>query len=348
MKFGMDYEKLERLARIMESFEKANKVMESMPAAVRLADTAARVNLPIANMNRIQELTAKVSSVSPSLNLRAVQSHDFPVFRQLSAVNQQAVAIASGLSKSIQISNLASNKFLDSFKASGLGVNKAILEFTERSRELSEKINDSFKLLPEAFLVLGDYGWYLNLDFELGLAVQLLQMLRDGENEEVDNYLMRYFKSKLKEITDGLIIRHPTRKHIFEEMIFCVEHKKFFAAIPTMLSQIDGICRDMIRVKFFAKDNKKNFKPKISVFISDRFPLSDNFFFGPIMNSPVIMLSEKEAANHPFQINRHTVMHGMDVKYGTEVNFYKCFSLLKYLFDVLFELEEESVLSLGY
>jgi len=63
------------------------------------------------------------------------------------------------------------------------------------------------------------------------------------------------------------------------------------------------------------------------------------------MNSPVIMLSEKDAVNHPFQINRHTVMHGMDVSYGTEVNLYKCFSLLKYLSDVLFELEQEAVLS---
>ena len=193
-----------------------------------------------------------------------------------------------------------------------------------------------------------EIGWYLNLDFELGLAVQLLQKLRDGENEEVDSYLMEYFKSELREIASGLIKRHPTRKHIFEEMIFCVEHKKFFPAIPTVLSQVYGICNDMTKVKFFAKDNKKDFKPKICVFISDQFPQSDNFFFGPIMNSPVIMLSEKDAVNHLFQINRHTVMHGMNVKYGTEVNFYKCFSLLKYLSDVLFELEEESVLSLGY
>jgi len=57
------------------------------------------------------------------------------------------------------------------------------------------------------------------------------------------------------------------------------------------------------------------------------------------------MLSEKDAVKHPFQVNRHTVMHGMDVRYGTEVNFYKCFSLLKYLSDVLLKLEEEAVLS---
>jgi hypothetical protein len=34
----------------------------------------------------------------------------------------------------------------------------------------------------------------------------------------------------------------------------------------------------------------------------------------------------------------------MDVMYGTEVNFFKCFSLLKYLSDVLLELGEEAVL----
>jgi len=126
--------------------------------------------------------------------------------------------------------------------------------------------------------------------------------------------------------------------------LFCVKYEQFFAAIPTVLSQVDGICSDMIKVKFFAKDNKKDFKPKISVFISDQFPMADNFFFGPLMNSPVIMLSEKDAKNHPFQPNRHTVMHGIDVNYGTEENFYKCFSLLTYLSDVLFELEEKEIL----
>jgi len=267
----MDYEKLEKLTRMMESFEKANKVIESIPAAVRLAEAAARVNLPIANMNRIQDLTAKVSSAPSSLNIRAVQSYDFPIFRRLSAVNQQAMAIASGLSKSIQVSNLAATKYLDSFKASSLVVSNAVLEFTERSRELSEKVNESFNLLPEAFLALGDNGWYLNMDFELGLAVQLLKMLRDGRSREVDDYLMQYFQSELKEITNGLTIRHPTRKHIFEEIIFCVENGKFFTAIPAVLSQVDGICSDMIRVKFFAKDNKKDFKPKISVLLVTNF-----------------------------------------------------------------------------
>ncbi|TKT84888.1 hypothetical protein [Dyadobacter frigoris] len=137
---------------------------------------------------------------------------------------------------------------------------------------------------------MGNHGWYLNLEFELGLAVQLLHMLQSDETNEVGDYLVAYFISELKGISQDLIERHPKRKNIFEDIIFCVENKKFFAAIPTVLSQVDGICNDMINMKFFAKDHKRGYKPKISVYISDQFPLVDNFFFAPIMTSPVIML----------------------------------------------------------
>ncbi|WP_159477609.1 hypothetical protein [Dyadobacter sp. 3J3] len=308
----MDKERLERFARLMEPFERANKMMTEISAAARLADAFPRINPAVSNLNR-RDLTAKVNSISSSWNMKALHSHDFPVVNQFSAVNQQALANALGLSKSIIDSNRAATRVLNTFKASSLVVSNAVLEFTERNRAFSEKIAESFKLVPEAFLVLGNHGWYLNLDFELGIAVQLLGMLNSGKIGEVDDFLVTYFNNELNAIAKDLIARHPARKNIFEDIIFCVEHKKFFAAIPTVLSQVDGICTDMIKMKFFSKDHKRGYIPKISVYISDQFPLVDNFFFAPIMGSPIIMLSEHDAKNHPFQINRHTVMHGMDV-----------------------------------
>lgn len=336
----MDKGKLERFARLMEPFDRADKMMTAISAAARLADAFPRINPAVLNLNQ-RALTVKVNPISSSWNSRALYSHDFPVVNQFSALNQQAVATALGLSRSITDSDRAASRFLNPFKASSLIVSNAVLEFTERNRAFSEKIAESFKLVPEAFLVLGNHGWYLNLEFELGIAVQLLGLLNSGKIKEVDDFLVTYFNDELNAISKELIARHPTRKNIFEDIIFCVKHKKFFAAIPTVLSQVDGICTDMIKMKFFSKDHKRGYIPKISVYISDQFPLVDNFFVAPIMTSPIIMLSEHDAKNHPFEINRHTVMHGMDVNYGTEINFFKCYSLLKYLSDVLFELEEE-------
>jgi|GEM_PF-5377957 len=146
-------------------------MIKAIPATVRLADTLPRVSPTIANLKGVSEFSTKVNTVSTQWKMNVIQSHEFPIVKQLSTVNQQANEIASGLSKSIKVSNHAAASFLDSFRASSLVVSEAVLEFTERNRILTEKINERFKLLPEAFLVLGDHGWYLNLDFELSIAV---------------------------------------------------------------------------------------------------------------------------------------------------------------------------------
>jgi hypothetical protein len=192
----MDYEKLERLARMIEPFGKAGKMVEAIPAAVRLASGLPRVNPAVPNLNRIQELTGKASPASSQWKNNAIHANDFPIVSQLSAGNQQAMALASQLSKSFNVSNLAATRVLDSLKASSIVVSKAVLEFTERNRILGEKVTKRFKLLPEAFIVLGNHGWYLNLEFELGRAVQLLGMLPAGESREVDECLAACYHGK--------------------------------------------------------------------------------------------------------------------------------------------------------
>ncbi|TKT84889.1 hypothetical protein [Dyadobacter frigoris] len=136
----MDQEKLERLARMMEPFERTSKMTAALPDATRLADALPKINPAISNLNRIGELTAKVNLVSPSWNRVLVHSHDFLFVNQLSAINQQAVSIASSLSKSINLSNLTATTFLDSFKVSSLIVSSAVLELTERNRDFLKRL----------------------------------------------------------------------------------------------------------------------------------------------------------------------------------------------------------------
>lgn len=67
-----------------------------------------------------------------------------------------------------------------------------------------------------------------------------------------------------------------------------------------------------------------------------------DLFLSPIKNQTPIMVREVDIRKYPCTLNRHEVLHGVNVNYGTEVNSLKCMSLLIYISDLLVELDEKT------
>lgn len=55
------------------------------------------------------------------------------------------------------------------------------------------------------------------------------------------------------------------------------------------------------------------------------------------MKTPTIMFGDDEMKNYLLKLNRHQILHGVDVKYGNKINFFKSLSLLVYISDLLVE-----------
>ena len=59
-------------------------------------------------------------------------------------------------------------------------------------------------------------------------------------------------------------------------------------------------------------------------------------FLEAIISDSPINIYEEKIEILPIKFNRHEIMHGIDVKYGTEKNFWKTFSLLFFVSELLY------------
>jgi len=216
--------------------------------------------------------------------------------------------------------------------------NSFIPKFVENFQDIGKRISENLKKTPEALMLLSKYGWYLNFESELYLPNQLGNLLKENKVEEVDQFLMEYYTENLDRILENLSTKYPDRKEIFAQIFSAHKEKKYFLSIPSILTQIDGICFDTTTKKYFVtekKDKKLKYLPEVATeFVNLSGSISEAFSM-PILNQTAINSHESKIGDFPVKLNRHLIMHGVDKEFGTEKNSLKCLSLLVYLSDML-------------
>ncbi|MEX2484716.1 MAG: hypothetical protein WED10_09155 [Brumimicrobium sp.] len=201
------------------------------------------------------------------------------------------------------------------------------------------------KETPNILKDLAGYGWYLDFGTDVGLPLELGAKLKDEKIEEVDSYLVNYYSNALDKIFNTLQEKHSKRKSIFKQILQSHKSGNYFLSIPAMFSQIDGICMDMTKKKFFMKNkNKKDeyqHKSELIHALGNDFSEILKAFLYPIYCDTPAIAHVSILHEFPVQLNRHAIMHGEDTEYGSEVNSLKCISLLKYISDMLVNVFEE-------
>lgn len=205
--------------------------------------------------------------------------------------------------------------------------------------EFGKRIKENYDRMPHSLLLLAKYGWFLDLDTDPSFPNELGELIESNEIEKVNEYLMEYYSDNLEQIFDDLTVKFPERKEIFNQIKIAHEEKLFFISIPTILSQIDGICFDCTTKKFFLKDKDNNYLPEVTTELSNISNSILKIFLTPILNQTAINARKKDLYKYPIQFNRHEILHGVDKNYGTEMNSLKCISLLKYMHDLLGDFE---------
>ncbi len=101
----------------------------------------------------------------------------------------------------------------------------------------------------------------------------------------------------------------------------------FFSSTILFLSQVDGICDSVF---FKIKDDKKKLKEFLNKNVRNNEP---DYIVSTILEKNAIDDSTSNRNKYPSKLNRHSVMHGIDYQFGTEINSLKSISLLNYLID---------------
>ena len=200
-----------------------------------------------------------------------------------------------------------------------------------------EGLQWSFKELPpktqEALILLGTHGWYLDLEMPIPSLWQLKKALAEGNVQEAEDALVQYFEERLEEIETSIVGRFPKREKVIKAAFSAHRRCEYELSIPVFLSQTDGICKEVVNEYFFIKQNKK---PRTAIYVEQI--AADTYraaLLSPLAHSLPIGASEKERGPGFTELNRHMVLHGESLDYGTKINSLKAISLINYMAHVL-------------
>jgi hypothetical protein len=220
------------------------------------------------------------------------------------------------------------------------------LEHLESFKEIGERLKEYAKKTPEYFLLIARHGWFIDLESDLNFPSKIAYNIQDNKVDTANELLVDYYKTNVGEIFESLIKRHYNRKDILESIKKSFEVGNHILLIPAVLTQVDGICFDFTKKKFFIKEKKNKKYEFLPEVIAELENSAGNFlelYLSPLQNQTPIMARERDISMFPCKLNRHEVLHGIRTDYGTEINSLKVISLLKYVSDLLTDLDNKTL-----
>lgn len=212
---------------------------------------------------------------------------------------------------------------------------KELANYNEQLQRTFEQLQQSFNELPEnikeALLVFGKHGWYLDEEMSLPDIWNLKKELSKENIEKAEQTLIEHFERRLDDIEKFISKKFPQRKHLIKAAFNAHRRSEYELAIPVLFSQIDGICKDVRnRHLFIFKDRKSIYVNQIIFNAMEAAMLS---LFSE--NLPIwLSVGRPDIFD---ELNRHMVLHGESLDYGTKTNSLKAISLINYVSHVLKE-----------
>jgi hypothetical protein len=230
-----------------------------------------------------------------------------------------------------------------------LELEKSFDEISKPSAEalaISARIQERFKILKEGmnkFHITISYnlknlvprGWYVSPTVLRELKLGEVHDFTKNDNiENFESYIFYQINLKVAEILNDLISIYPERAEIFSEMKYLYKNKCYYSFINLCYSQVDGICNNKWGQGFFNIDKRNNFILTLpSKFDFDPFSVGD--IIGKQLNEPRNEFTTKsstfDSVSKLSSFNRHLVMHGHSVSYGTKENAIRALLLLEFI-----------------
>jgi len=208
-----------------------------------------------------------------------------------------------------------------------------------------ENFLKSVRLLPKhtqvALLTLGNHGWFFDLEMPMPFLWELEDALNEGNITEAEAALVDYFRENLQSIEHRFTAKFPHRAKIINSAFNAHKRGEYELSIPVFLAQTDGICYEVIDQHLFMRIRGEKM-PRTAIYVDSI--ASDTFrhaLLSPLSQPLPISASQNERDKSFNELNRHQVMHGESLDYGTEINGLKSISLLNYVAQVL-HLDDEN------
>ena len=204
-----------------------------------------------------------------------------------------------------------------------------------------EQLQRGLTTLPgrtrRALLVLGDNGWFLHFAMSLPALWDLERELSGGNVKEAESQLIEHFRGRLDEIEESVVEKFPQRAPIIRAALNAHRRQEYALSIPVLLAQADGMCKQQVNQHLFMNRNKR---PMTAIYVEQ--VAADTFeaaLLTPLAQTLPISTSSHERSKDDGALNRHAVLHGESLDYGSETNGLKAVSLINYVAHVLGDLQ---------
>lgn len=176
--------------------------------------------------------------------------------------------------------------------------------------------------LEENINLLSNYGWYISGETKMRDISQFCQLIKSEKIEEAEKLMINFYRKNKSKLVKQIIKKHPERETILNEALKAHSKKMFNSSTILFLSQADGISK----AKIFR--GAKVFKNNID--------MKDNHSIINLIGKETALnvdTRKEDNSNYFTNLNRHGVMHGLVVNYGTEVNSLRALSFLCFITD---------------
>lgn len=201
----------------------------------------------------------------------------------------------------------------------------------QRFADTIQKIKEENYELSETML---QYGWCMSSTIAARCKSEIVESARMSNENRLNDYMISVISEGLNDIEKELRDKYFQRAHIIECAFECHRNMRYEASIPLFLIQADGICVDLFGGSLFNKTKEK--VPRVAEAIEkliEESDLMDSLIY-PLKNNNPLCASENSDCYNPNVINRHTIVHGKDVDYASEINSYKAISVIDFIGNV--------------
>ena len=199
------------------------------------------------------------------------------------------------------------------------------------------------ELAPEKRRVvayLAERGWHQNLAMPWW-DDELLRLVDAGDGAGVDAYVADMVDASLDDLVANVLAEFPARGSTMTQARRAHADGLFDLSVLAALSLADGVTQEVLGVSAFGKDHGK---PKTAPFAEERIRKAGSgasvdwllIDLLPLKEGSTLLISTadrdvRRAVDPSFgPLNRHGVLHGLDVNFGTRENSLRAFAALGY------------------
>jgi hypothetical protein len=250
---------------------------------------------------------------------------------------EQSKQIQEGIAKMILSLELLNKQLYPTFADLNKkyeAISGSIKKLSELKPNFQEVIKVILEEAPENIKTLADFGWYLPLTSSIFLTYDWAKYIKSKHSGIVDKKMKELLDIHFEELFEEITLFYPHRLKPLEAAFKAHNNEDYFLSIPVFLAQSDGICKEITQNQLFGGKQKKGSK--------EHFPNTLDWVNSLQNDSKVLdaflePLRHKEGLNKHFSkidnigFTRHSVLHGENNTYGTEINSYKAMSILFYV-----------------